>query len=64
MGIEPSVGETLFALVHRDAGLVSTYLTLGEAEADMHRVLDDEPEWVDDLWVETFRFVVTEPVDR
>jgi hypothetical protein len=49
----------LYSLMHREAGPVSTFTTLGEAEAELEAVLEDEPGWVDDLWVEPFELVVT-----
>jgi len=47
-------------LVHREAGPVSTFTTRDEAEAELAAVLEDEPDWRPDLWVEPFRLVVTE----
>ena len=48
----------LYSLDHREAGTVSTFLTREEAEAELAAVLEDEPDWRPDLWVEPFEFVV------
>jgi len=50
----------LYALVHRDAGPVETYLTAEEAVEAMQEVLRDEPTWWPDLWVEPFSFEVSD----
>ena len=49
----------LYSLVHRDAGPIATFTKREEAEAELAAVLEDEPGWVDDLWVEPFELVVT-----
>ena len=36
-----------------------SYLTEAEAQWELEVVLRDEPDWVDDLWIESFEFVVT-----
>lgn len=50
----------LYVLVHREAGPVSTFTTLAEAEAELAAVLEDEPDGRPDLWVEAFVLVVAE----
>ena len=50
----------LYAVVHRDAGPVASFTTWPEADEERQRMLDDEPGWVDDLWIEEFRVVVAE----
>jgi len=54
----------LYSLVHREAGPVSTFPTREEAEAELAAVLEDEPEWRPDLWVEPFVLVVAERASR
>ena len=41
-------------------GPVSTFTTREEAEAELAAVLEDEPDWRPDLWVEPFVVVVAE----
>ena len=48
----------LYSLVGRDVGPVATFLTREEAEANLAAVLDDEPSWEGDVWVEPFELVV------
>jgi hypothetical protein len=48
----------LYSLVGRDVGPLATFLTREEAEADLAAVLDDEPGWEGELWVEPFELVV------
>lgn len=50
----------LYSLVHREAGPLSTFTTLEEAEAELAAVLEDEPGWLPELWVEPFVLVVGE----
>ena len=50
----------LYSLVHREAGPVATFTTVAEAEAELKAVLEDEPAWRPDLWVEPFEVVVAE----
>ncbi len=50
-GIFQDVNE-LFALVHRDAGAISTFPTLLEAAQEMARVVIEEPDRVRDLRLE------------
>jgi len=45
--------------MHREAGPLATFMTPAEAEAELEAVLEDEPAWVDDLWVEPFDLIVT-----
>jgi len=49
-----------YSLMHREAGPVSTFTTREEAEAELEAVLEDEPTWRPDLWVEPFGLVVAE----
>ena len=51
----------LYALVHREAGPVKTYLNIYDAMKAMQEVLRDEPDWWQDVWAEPFHFVVEEP---
>jgi hypothetical protein len=48
----------LYSLVHRVGGPVATYATEAEAQRGLEAVLRDEPDWVDDVWIEPFEFVV------
>ena len=50
----------LYVLVHREAGPDSTFTTRVEAEAELAAVLEDEPDWRPDLWVESFQLIVAE----
>ena len=50
----------LYSLVRRETGPVSTFLTREEAEAELEAVLEDEPAWFPDLWVEPFVLVVSD----
>lgn len=50
----------LYSLVHSEAGPLSTFTTREEAEAELAAVLEDEPDWLPDLWVEPFELVVAE----
>ena len=50
----------LYALVHREAGFVSTFTTRAGVERGLLHVLLDEPDWVEDLRVEPFDVVVAE----
>ena len=40
----------LYSLVHREEGRIATFATLDEAEAELRAVLEDEPDWLLDLW--------------
>ena len=44
----------LYVVVHRDAGPLATFLTEAEAELERDEILNDEPEWADDVWIEPF----------
>jgi hypothetical protein len=48
----------LYSLVHRESGPVATYATEEQAQRTLEAVLRDEPDWVDDIYVEAFEFVV------
>ncbi len=54
----------LYALVHREAGPVSTFLTLEEAEEELERVFGDEPTWPGELSVEPFDMMEAERAGR
>ena len=43
-----------FALIHRDAGPVATFVTQAEAERELTAMLRDEPSWKGAAWVEPF----------
>ena len=40
------------SVARRQPGPVATFLTRDEAEAELEAVLEDEPAWLPDLWVE------------
>lgn len=51
--------ETRPVLAHApEAGPLATFMTKAEAEAALEAVLEDEPAWVGDVWVEPFEFGV------
>lgn len=50
----------LWSLVHRDHGPISTFLTRGDAEAELTAVIEDEPTWVNDVKVERFELAVSD----
>jgi hypothetical protein len=54
----------LYSLVHREAGRLGTFLSRGEAEAARDDVLRDEPDWIEDLTVEPFDFIIAEHAER
>jgi hypothetical protein len=47
-----------YAVVHRDAGPVSTFTTGEDADQELTEVLRDEPTWADDLWIESVELIV------
>jgi hypothetical protein len=49
---------TLYSLVHREEGSLSTNLSEEEAQRELEAVLRDEPDWVDDLNVGRFEVIV------
>ena len=53
----------LYSLMHREAGPLATFTTPAEAEEELAAVLEDEPDWRPDLWVEPFELVVAEHAD-
>jgi len=50
----------LYSLVHREGGPVATYNSEAQARRSLEAVLRDEPDWVDDIWIEPFEFRVTD----
>lgn len=46
----------IFALVHREGRLLATFNTPAEAAQEMVRVVQVEPEWLDDLRIERREF--------
>ena len=51
---------SLYSLVHYQHGPVSTFLTFREAARELRDVLQDEPGWINDIWIERFELVVAE----
>ena len=49
---------TIYVLVHRREGPISTFLTLSEAKRELNRVLWEEPEWRGDFTIEPFSLAV------
>jgi hypothetical protein len=54
----------LWVLTHRELGPIRTFLSRDDAEAELERVFGDEPTWAGTMWIEPFRFVVAELIDR
>jgi len=50
----------LDSLVHAEHGPIRTFTTRGEAERELADVLEDEPGWVSDLYVESFELAVAD----
>lgn len=50
--------STIYVLVHREEGPVSTFQTLSEAKRALNEVLRDEPEWSGDFTIEPFSLTV------
>jgi hypothetical protein len=50
----------LYVLRHREAGALRTFLTRDEAEEEMRAVLRDEPEWAEDLCVDSFSLLASD----
>jgi hypothetical protein len=48
----------LYSLVHRESGPVATYATEEQARRTLEAVLQDEPGWAEDIYIEPFEFVV------
>ena len=48
----------LYSLVHRHSGPVATYATEEQAQRTLEAVLQDEPDWAEDIYIEPFEFVV------
>jgi hypothetical protein len=48
----------LYVLRHVEHGAISTFTTLEEAEHELAWVLEDEPSWTGDVWIEPFNFTV------
>ena len=40
---------TLYSLVHREFGPISTFATQAEPQRDLEAVLRDEPDWAEEL---------------
>jgi hypothetical protein len=53
-----SPAVTFYSPCHRENGPVATYETEEEARRDLEAVLRDEPDWVDQMFIEPFDFVV------
>jgi hypothetical protein len=51
----------LFTLREVEAGPLSTFTSREEAEEELAAILRDEPDWLGDVWVESFELVVAEP---
>ena len=43
-----------WVVVHRTAGPLATFETREEAEREREDILEDDPEWADDVWIEPF----------
>ena len=54
-------GFALYVLVHRDADPIFTGLTLEEVARELVAVLNDEPDWRGDLWLERSELRITAP---
>ena len=54
----------MWVLCHRIHGSVETFATRNEAEKILRRVLEDEPDWALDIWIEPFELIVEESNHR
>jgi hypothetical protein len=56
--------DVLYVIRHREAGAIGAYLTPYDAGRALALMLLDDPERLDDVWLEPFELVVAEPVRR
>lgn len=56
--------DVLYVIMHRDDGPVGSFLTPYEAGRALATMLLEEPERLDDVWLEPFELVVAEPAAR
>ncbi len=54
----------LYSLRHREVGPLATFTTYEDAERELEDMLQEEPTWSVDLWIEPFELVTMEEAER
>ncbi|MDQ3866964.1 MAG: hypothetical protein M3304_09090 [Actinomycetota bacterium] len=54
----------LYSLRHRQVGPLATYTTYEAAERELEDMLQEEPTWTADLWIEPFELVTVDEGER
>ncbi len=54
------MSHVMWVLCHRVSGPIETFLKHQDAQEVLRRVLEDEPDWALDIWIEPFELVVAE----
>ena len=56
--------DVLYVIMHREHGPIGSFLTPYAAGRAMATMLLEEPDRLDDVWLEPFELVVAEPAAR